>query len=210
MPDLFVSSDSPLLDLLRRGERSTVSELAAELGVTATAVRQRLNRLLGQGLIARTSENSGRGRPVHRYELTSAGSRKAGSNFDDLAVVLWEEVRSVKDPEVRRGLIARISARLADRYRDELKGETLEERMTSLAAFFGQREVPFEVNGDGDLPVLTALACPYPGLAEVDRSVCAMESKMISEAVGQDMRLSKCRLDGDNCCSFEPSGAETA
>ena len=55
-----------------------------------------------------------------------------------------------------------------------------------------------------DLPLLQARACPYPDLAEQDRSVCSMERMMFSELVGENLRLSNCRLDGHNCCTFEP------
>jgi predicted ArsR family transcriptional regulator len=62
--------------------------------------------------------------------------------------------------------------------------------------------------------VLTALACPYPELADQDRSVCAMERMLFAEVLGESVRLSKCRLDGDTCCSFEVgrrvSGGESA
>jgi len=56
------------------------------------------------------------------------------------------------------------------------------------------------------LPLLQARACPYPDLAEQDRSVCSMERMMFSELAGEDLRLSHCRLDGHTCCTFEPAG----
>ena len=69
----------------------------------------------------------------------------------------------------------------------------------------GEREIPFEVNTTGGLPVLSALACPYPELAKLDRSVCTMEKMMLSEILGENVRLSECRLDGATCCTFTPS-----
>jgi hypothetical protein len=40
--------------------------------------------------------------------------------------------------------------------------------------------------------------------------VCSMERILFSELVGQPMRLSSCRLDGHNGCTFEPSGSTLA
>ncbi|MDP6446087.1 MAG: MarR family transcriptional regulator, partial [Pirellulaceae bacterium] len=128
----FVSSDADLLNLLRGRQQMTVNEMADAMEVTATAVRQRLTRLLGQGLIQRNAERAGRGRPLHQYELTEAGRRKSGANFADLAIVLWEELRSVKEPSVRRGLLERISQRLAIEYSHEIPPGTLEEKMTAM------------------------------------------------------------------------------
>ena len=67
------TSDKAVLDFLRRSGAVTVGALVAEMGVTATAVRQRLQRLMTHGLIARKTERKGRGRPNHRYSLTEKG-----------------------------------------------------------------------------------------------------------------------------------------
>jgi predicted ArsR family transcriptional regulator len=201
----IVSSDVAILDLLRKTDSMTVSELADATQVTATAVRQRLNRLMGQGYVERSASRAGRGRPSHHYMLTSKGRRKTGANFADLAVALWQEIRQIKDLEVRRGLLQRISRRLATLYLDRIQGETVEEKMASLADIFNERNVPFEVDRVGALPVLTAAACPYPDLADQDRGVCAMERILFSELLGQNVRLDKCRLDGDKCCTFQVS-----
>ena len=75
--------------------------------------------------------------------------------------------------------------------------------MENLAAIFIERDIPFEVENSGQLPVLTALACPYPDLAEQDRGVCAMEKMFFSELIGESLRLTECRLDGATCCTFE-------
>jgi predicted ArsR family transcriptional regulator len=199
----FLASDTTLLDVLRKRDGQTVAELAALLCVTATAVRQRLTRLLAQGLIERKLMRGGRGRPGHEYSLTTAGRRKTGANFADLAMALWEEIRLIKDTDVRRGLLSRVSRRLAEVYAQQIDGHTIEEKMAALAEVFEQRQVPFEVDRSHELPILTALACPYPDLAERDRSVCAMERMLFEELLGEDLKLSQCRLDGGSCCTFE-------
>ena len=50
MSDDFQASDIGLLDVLRKDGPCSVAQLAAALNVTATAVRQRLTRLLFQKL----------------------------------------------------------------------------------------------------------------------------------------------------------------
>jgi predicted ArsR family transcriptional regulator len=209
MPSIVETSDEVLVDLLRTKGSLGVAELADAMGVTATAVRQRLTRLLRQGDIDRTTERISRGRPVHRYCLTDKGRRRAGANFADLAIALWQEIRGIKDPEIRRGLLGRVSGRLATLYAGQIHGSSLDERMEALAEVFRQRQIPFEVERGSDLPVLRAAACPYPDLAEQDRSVCSLERMMFSELLGENVRLSNCRLDGHSCCTFEASAKPT-
>lgn len=201
------SSDATLLDLLRKHDAMTVAQFEQALGVTATAVRQRLNRLLALGYVERVAEGtSGRGRPSYQYRLTNVGRRNTGANFADLAIALWQELRSVKDREVQRGLLRRIAQRLKDGYRTATRGASLDERMEAVAKLFCDRQIPFEVqHRPGQLPVLTALACPYPELADEDRTVCAMERMLISDLLEHPVTLERCRLNGSRVCTFEPS-----
>jgi predicted ArsR family transcriptional regulator len=220
MSTVTETSDSQLLDLLRREGPMSIAQLIEATSVTANAVRQRLNRLTAQGLIERDVVRASRGRPGHRYRLTEKARRQSGSNFADLAVVLWEEIRSVKDAEVRRGLLARIAAAMGGLYAGQVKGTSVAERMHALAELFDRRGVPIEVRAadqavapddggpspvgspDPALPVLRVLDCPYPDLAERDRGICAVEKMLFAEMLDHDVRLSQCRLDGHACCEF--------
>lgn len=198
------SSDEALVEVLRTAAGMGIGALASRLGVTATAIRQRLERLMQAGLIERAVlPPKLRGRPSHVYSLTDAGRRTAGDNFRDLALVLWGEVRRVSDPSVRRGLVTRIGTALAGLYRHEVTGNTPCERLESTARILQQREISCSVEPAGDgQAVLTSHSCPYPDLAESDRGICAAERVMLEQLVGDSVRLSECRLDGSPCCRF--------
>lgn len=217
------SSDAALIELLRVEAFLGIGQMAEALGVTATAIRQRLDRLMRQGIICREtvtagspqaaaavpSRRSGRGRPAHVYSLTEKGRRTSGDNFRDLSLVLWREIRQVRDPSIRRGLMARVGSAMAGMYRDRVAGETAAERLESVAGLLRERRLSCDVQaGDtgGGLPVLTTYACPYPELAEQDRGICAAERIMLEELVGSSVQLSECRLDGAACCKFTATG----
>jgi DeoR family transcriptional regulator, suf operon transcriptional repressor len=214
------SSDHALIELLRVRESLGIGALAEALGVTATAVRQRLDRLTQAGLVGRSiATNQGhvrhRGRPSHVYSLTEKGRRSGGDNFRDLAMVLWTEVRSVKEPSVRQGLLSRIAAAMAGLYREDVSGSTARQRLESVATLFRNRNLSCDVGPSADeaspgLPVLTTYSCPYPELAEQDRGICAAERLMLQELVGASVQLSECRLDGASCCRFTAGDATPA
>ena len=199
------TSDSQVLDLLRCHGSLGIGQLTEQMGVTRTAIRQRLSRLMDGGLVSRESVQPHRGRPSHRYSLTDKGRREAGDNFHDLAVALWQEVRSVKDSEVRNGLLQRVARSVAGMYADRVTATNSAARMQQVAELMSERSVPFSVEGSAELPVLTAWACPYPTLAEQDRGVCAMENMVFTELVGEKVKLSECRLDGGTLCRFQTS-----
>lgn len=196
-------SDAPLLEMLRVDGQAGVSDLEAGLGVTATAVRQRLDRLMRAGLVQRSTVPRGRGRPCHVYSLTEKGRLVGGDNFQDLALVLWREIRAVGDASVRRGLIARIGSALAATYRDRTLAGSPRERLERAAALMRERQISCAVATDEhNLAVLTTYTCPYPQLAEEDRGICAAERLMLQELTGTPVQLSECRLDGSSCCKF--------
>jgi len=216
------SSDGQLIDLLRGQAFLKIDTLARGLGVTATAVRQRLERLMEAGLVSRSRADDvlpeshsrrPRGRPSHVYSLTEKGRRTQGDNFRDLALVLWQEIRSVQNPEIRRGLIARIGSAMANQYRTAVTGDTAQERFESVARLLRDRQIPCDVSpaaqsaGSSNLAVLTSHSCPYPELPDIDRGICSAERLMLQELVGTAVQLSECRLDGGSCCRFTAAGA---
>lgn len=153
-------TDTVLIDLLRRTGSLSVSEMSQELGVTANAVRQRVTRLMAAGDLERFETKSGRGRPGHRYQLTSKGHQNCGANFADLARVMWAEIQQIKDEKVRKKILEGIGIRLAELYEKEITGETTREKMNSIATLFGERLIPLSVEsgknhsvGSNDLKV---------------------------------------------------------
>lgn len=207
------TSDARILELLDQRGSLGIAELSGLNGVTPTAVRQRLARLMRQGLVVRQLVHAGRGRPSHRYQLTEQARRQSqankrdanrgGNNFADLAIALWQEIRAIRDPEVRRGLFVRLAGSLAGAYGERVSGESLDSRLEQLRQLFAERHVPIEIEPDTSGPKLTVVDCPYPELAERDHGVCAMEKMLLSQVLKTPMRLSACRLNGHDCCQFE-------
>ena len=195
--------DRTVIDLLREHRSLSANQLAAKLAVTDTAARQRLSRLMRQGLLERETIRRGRGRPSHQYRLTAKGRQTAGDNFFDLALTLWKEIRSITDPEIRRGLLGRIASSLGSMYAEKINGADPQERMKELGSVFAEKDIPCSVDSSASLPVLSIHACPYPDLAERDRAICAMEKQLFSNLVQSDLRLTACRLDGETTCTFE-------
>ena len=200
--------DADVVQLLLEHEECSIAELETLLFVTATAVRQRLTRLMAAGLVDRTTESEGRGRPVHRYQLTNSGRKAVGNNLADFAGALWQQIQKIPDDTVRESIIAGAAESLAETYCASIDGQTIEDRIRSVASFFSDREVPVSVeeNNDG-LPTLKILACPYPDLANDNHEVCEMERQLFSKVTGGSFELCQCRQDGDQCCKFQASAS---
>ena len=197
------TGDRLLLEAIRRRGGMTVSECVTFAEVTPTAVRHRLNRLMAQGLISRTEQHKGRGRPGHRYSLTEEAELVLGQNYADLAMTLWSEIKAFEDRAIGMQLLRRVADKLAERYRRQMPGHNVTERLGDLRNLLAERGIDAEVDERGRLPVLRQHSCPYHDLAKADRTVCGIEMRMFEKALDSDLKLSQCRLDGHNCCEFE-------
>lgn len=117
MPTLLEKTDQPLLELLRETGGLGIQELMDRLAVTATAVRQRLDRLCAASLVEKVEiRAANRGRPSHRYQISESGLRILDRNMVELAKVVWDEIQAIDDLAVRNYLLGRISRRLAAQY----------------------------------------------------------------------------------------------
>lgn len=204
--------DREFLDQLHRLGTGTVHEICAEIGVTATAIRQRLNRLQSLDLVAREMVRMGRGRPHYVYRVTETGLRLLGENYSDLAMILWRSMMGIEEPGLRREVVSRVRQALVERYGKVVQAESLRDRVRQLQGTLVERGFDVEVDQTGGLPILRENNCPYQELASSDSSICELEQEVFAEVLGTNVELTECRLDGHHCCEFRagPTNAESA
>lgn len=200
--------DHAVLDILRMSPGLGVPELIQQLGVTATAVRQRLDRLVDMKLVERRKQSVGRGRPSFNHYLTPMGWREVGATYADLAMAMWQELNLIPDENVKNTFLKSVADRMGKVYSEQIPDGSFKQKLDSLVQLLAERKIPVKLDVDGNLPVLEVQACPYPDLTGMphDRNLCELEKQVISEALGEVMELSRCRLDGHNCCQFRPKG----
>lgn len=200
--------DRDFLDQLNRMGRGTIQEICEELGVTATAVRQRLVKLESLSFIERETVRKGRGRPYHAYSVTPSGQRELGDNYSDLAMILWRELRQIEDPIVRDIVFERIREALVSRYGHLVHAESINDRFRQLGEALLDRGFHVEVDNSGRLPILRENNCPYLELASSDPAICELEKEVFRKVLGSEVELTQCCLDGHSCCEFQPIAIE--
>lgn len=201
--------DRHFLERLHEIGGGTIQAICRDLGVTATAVRHRLVRLQGAGLVSRELAPSKRGRPHHVYRVTREALREMGSNYADLAQILWREIRNIEEPAIRERLASRVEKALVDQIRKVSPTAPLSVRLAELAAALRERGFQLETDHSGLLPVLRENNCPYYELASQDPGICELEQAVFRKALNADVRLTQCCLNGHSCCEFEAGEFQT-
>ncbi|MAG92956.1 MAG: transcriptional regulator [Planctomycetaceae bacterium] len=200
-------ADQQFLEDLHRLGAATVNGLCESIGVTATAVRQRLTRLQSQELVARESVKTDRGRPHHIYRVTEKGLGQLGDNYRELAMILWREIKAIEDLPVLRSVLGGIRDAMTARLSTSVAGDSINDRFRELQSAMSDRGYSVEVDLEGELPILRETNCPYQELATLDPSICELEQQVFQQLLGTDVELTQCCLDGHTCCEFQPAGA---
>lgn len=203
MKSLVDPADGEFLAVLHRLGPKTVPELGTATHVTATAVRHRLTRLQGAGLVVRELVRAGRGRPHYTYRVTTKGLRQLGDNYSELALILWREIRAIADPRVRELVTGRVREAMVSRF-GQITGRSVGEKIVALREVMQARGYDVEdLATSQGLPILRENSCPYQELADEDRGICDLEQEVFQRVLGASVRLTSCCLDGGHCCDFE-------
>jgi len=202
-------SDRQFLERLHQLGGGTVQEICADLGVTATAVRQRLVRLQGLKMVARELVRASRGRPHHVYGVTQAALCELGDNYAELAQILWRELRNIEEPSIRERLVSRVEDALVEQFGKVTPRAPLSDRMSQLTSALRDRGFQVEMDRSGPLPILRENSCPYYELASEDPAICELEQAVFRRVLGADVKLTQCCLDGHRCCEFQAVDRQT-
>lgn len=190
-----------LRSIQMRGKAS-IKDLAADLGVTASAVRLHLSQLQASGAIRTDKVREGVGRPYYVYSLTPQAHDLFHKDYGDLARLLLEEVSETQGADALQDVLERVSVRLANIYRDQVPGQDLAERIRAWAELLDQRGVAVELERAGSGYVVREYGCLYQNVATENRAVCEMERQVMAQLLGSGVKLTQCVLDGHRQCQF--------
>jgi DeoR family transcriptional regulator, suf operon transcriptional repressor len=189
-----------ILQYLQRQSEATVKDLAALLGVSATAVREHLVHLQAEGLVEARAERNGPGRPRLIYTLSDVARSRFPKQYDRLITGLLRELIALEGPDKVDQLLERVSRRLADEYSDRMAGSDVPARLGELHRLLELRGVPAEVAEDGD--GIRLFACPFYDVAQDYPEVCSMERQMIEYVLGEKLALESSIREGAHTCRF--------
>jgi predicted ArsR family transcriptional regulator len=194
-----------LVERLLRVDSATAGELAADFGLTDTAVRQHLDALVELGFVDRFDGTAtGRGRPASRWRLTDAARAFFPDRHGDLVIELIESVRSTLGDQALDAVIDARAARQIDDYRDAVGTGQVPVRVRRLADRRTAEGYHAEAIADGDDWVLVEHHCPICSAATSCTSLCRSELEVFRAALGDDVLVEREQhlLAGDQRCAY--------
>ncbi|HEX2048071.1 MAG TPA: helix-turn-helix domain-containing protein [Acidimicrobiales bacterium] len=195
-----------LVRMLKHAGEATAEELAERLGVTVSAVRQQLDVLAADGLVAWRPQARGRGRPAHVYRLTRAAEPLFPKAYGGLTNELL-------------GYLAEADPALVDDIFDRRRQRRLEgaqARLAPLEADFAARVAElarildedgylasFEARPDGTFRIVEH-NCAVLDVAERYGQACSSEIAFLRQALPEArVRRVSHMIAGAHSCAYE-------
>jgi len=196
-----------ILEIIKEQGDVTVAELARQLDMAPVSVRHHLDVLQGDNLIysPRVQRRGTVGRPLQIYALTEAAGDYFPRNHQLLAMRLLDEFKSVLPNDQLQAMLERMAesdARLVDIPADA----DIEKRLQLTVEFLNDRGYLARYEREQDHFVLYTLNCPYAGVSEQHRELCAMDLRLISRLLGQTPRAMNRITDGACRCAYQITG----
>lgn len=191
-----------VVEILQRYGPLSIKEIEEHMGVTKTAVRQQLTALMAEGLVSTRVVREGVGRPHYVYLLTDKARELFACYCDEVVLLMYEELMAEVGPARVTQMLDRVSRRLAQRYDGPLPGNSLADRVRSLAESLDARGILTDLQVTDSGYILKEYNCPYHELAQEHREICDMEQTMMAQVLAADVELTQCMMDGHRGCYF--------
>jgi len=184
--------------LLHHAGGMSIDELAEQLAVTRTAIRQHLAALERDGLVLRGETRPTGRRPEQLYRLTEHGKEQFPRQYQMLASVLIDEVADIIGPEALKTLMRSMGRKLAlDREHQVVDEARIVQHMNQAGY---EAQVFFRAPAD---PEIVAHNCVFHRLAEAHPVVCELDLALIGALGGADVDHTECMVRGGNVCRFK-------
>jgi predicted ArsR family transcriptional regulator len=194
------------VDRLKRVESATATDLAAEFGLTDTALRQHLDALEDSGMVSRSmAEPTGRGRPPVHWQLAPAAAEVFPDRHGELTVDLLGSVRTALGERALDRVIAVRSDRQAAAYLQSLVGiGDLGDRVQRLAELRSDEGYLAEVRIDDGAFILIEHHCPIREAAVACGALCGAELDVFQRVLGPSAKVTRVQhvLAGDRRCAY--------
>ena len=191
-----------VLKAIRVRGKARIKDVAADLGVTASAVRQHLAQLEAQGTVQAEKVYEGIGRPYYVYSVTAQANSLFHKDCGELTGLLLEEFVRTQGSEALQRVLQRVGDRLTLLYQRQIWGRELADRVQAWAELLEERGVFVEIEKSDSGYILKEYGCPYYDVAVGSRAVCEMELRVMSRLLETEVKLVQCTWDGCHYCQF--------
>jgi DeoR family suf operon transcriptional repressor len=199
------STREKVLQTLVSNPRSTIMEIATEVGINAISVRHHLTSLQAATLVSAEEERHGVGRPRLVYFLTDHGMEKFPTRYYRLTNNLLTEMKaSMPETEVKN-IFRKMAEKLSEEYKPAFQALKFEEKLAILKNVMTREGYELSVSKSGDMYQLNEVSCPFYQIGKEHPEICLFDKSLISKllSIPEDKIIHI--HDSENHCAFKIS-----
>ena len=194
-----------ILESLKKRGELTADDLAEQLELTTSGVRQHLVGLTSDGLVAHRQVREGPGRPKHCYHLTAAADALFPRAYSDLTNELLGYA-SDDDPELVERLFDRRRKRRVADAKQRLRGKDFQQKVEELARILDEDGYLADFQPIPNEPgfLITEHNCAILGVARRYGQACSSEIGFLREAL-PEAKIERIQhmIAGAHSCAYE-------
>jgi DeoR family transcriptional regulator, suf operon transcriptional repressor len=196
------STRERILQALLVHPRSTITNLAGEVGINDISVRHHISTLLIQGLIRAEEERHGIGRPRQVFSLTEAGSEMFPTNYLKLTTKILDQMKNSMPAQVVEKLFTEIALEMSANYKQLAEKMTLEEKLNLIQNLLSREGFTVDWERSGDEYRINEISCPYLHVGQNHPEVCTVDKTLIATILSTPVEKINCVLLGNDHCTY--------
>jgi len=192
-----------IIDLLRR-KAMTIDELAAEIGVTRTAIRAHLATLQQDGAVEQRGVQRGVSKPARTYGVTTEAELLLSKAYVPILTQLLHVLATRMPGQEFDTILREVGRRLMEGH--VTRQGTMLERTIAASAFLNELGGTTEVAEEKGRYVIRGYGCPIAAATSEHPEACSALESLLSEFVGKP--VTKCceEYQRQRCCFVVPNG----
>ena len=208
----LVASDTrrQLLQIIKREGSLSVDEAVEALGMSRTTVREHLLKLRDKGLLTRRPVREGRGRPSHRYAMSSQAQLLFPSRDGDLLGRLLQFLRERDEGELVSAFFEDYWAARTRSVKERLRhtsADDLDEKLDVLAEILEEEGFMPVIDRDEGTVTIRECNCPFPESVKQTKIPCRLERAFFEEVFDAKLERATYIPEGHPACTYEISQA---
>ena len=193
-----------LAALKRRGE-ATADDLAGDLDISPSAVRQHMNALRSSGFVITRQQRGGTGRPADLYHATDLTESLFVAPDTSLSLELLRHLDEEDDPDLVTRVFERRRRHLVDEARERLADKPIDAQGAVVADLLDEQGFLADFDALGDHRYRINLhSCALWAIANEYEQACSAELDFIRDLL-PDATVERVthKTDGAHNCAYE-------
>lgn len=204
---MLTGSKKTLLELLKKNGKMSIDVMVEKTGLAKTTIREHFTQMERDGLVDKSYDRSGAGRPGLQYQVSDKGDREFPSKENQLSRELLRYIKKEKGEELLEDFFQQFWDK---RYREaksrmnEFSEGDVQGRRNALKQLLEDEGfMPvFESTNDTNELKIKECNCPFKEIVKETRIPCRLEEEFYQKLFCKEVARTSYIAEGDFSCSY--------